>query len=85
MCYGLSIWLPVSAQHHHRALIATKTASGKLAKTAAPDDPDDSSSADALPQTLVRIPTEHAPALQAQADAAEAAAEEEAAAANASS
>lgn len=25
----------------------------------------------ALPQTLVRIPTEHAPALQAQADAAE--------------
>lgn len=30
-----------------------------------------------LPQTLVRIPTEHAPALQAQADAAEAAAEEE--------
>jgi DASH complex subunit DAD2 len=30
-----------------------------------------------LPQTLVRIPTEHAPALQAQAEAAEAAAEED--------
>ncbi|KPM43336.1 hypothetical protein AK830_g3214 [Neonectria ditissima] len=30
-----------------------------------------------LPQVLVRIPTEHAPALQAQAEAAEAAAEEE--------
>lgn len=51
---------------------------GKLAKTAAPAG---GSEKDALPQTLVRIPTEHAPALQAQADAAEAAAEEEAAAA----
>ncbi|KAG5952988.1 hypothetical protein E4U53_007273 [Claviceps sorghi] len=32
---------------------------------------------DALPQTLVRIPTEHAPTLQAQAEAAEAAAAED--------
>ncbi|KAG9506792.1 hypothetical protein J7337_000332 [Fusarium musae] len=49
----------------------------KLAKTAA--DPTNASedSTGPLPQTLVRIPTEHAPALQAQAEAAEAAAEEE--------
>lgn len=31
----------------------------------------DAGAAAALPQTLVRIPTEHAPALQAQAQAAE--------------
>jgi len=31
---------------------------------------------EALPQTLVRIPTEHAPTLQAQAEAVEAAAAE---------
>jgi DASH complex subunit DAD2 len=41
------------------------------------EDYDESTNAPDLPQTLVRIPTEHAPALQAQADAAEAAAEEE--------
>lgn len=38
-----------------------------LAKLAKPQNEDEA----ALPQTLVRIPTEHAPALQAQAEAAE--------------
>lgn len=38
-----------------------------LAKLPKPEPEDDSPQ---LPQTLVRIPTEHAPALQAQADAA---------------
>lgn len=37
---------------------------------------DASASNESLPQTLVRIPTEHAPTLQAQADAIEAAAVE---------
>lgn len=47
------------------------------AKLAKPEPGDDTPQ---LPQTLVRIPTEHAPALQAQADAvAEAEAEAEAA------
>lgn len=40
-----------------------------LAKLAKPQDEDEDEAA--LPQTLVRIPTEHAPALQAQAEAAE--------------
>lgn len=40
------------------------------AKLPKPQD-DAESGASALPQTLVRIPTEHAPALQAQAEAAE--------------
>lgn len=50
----------------------------KLAK-----QPDDATMKDApesnetLPQTLVRIPTEHAPALQAQAEAVETAAAED--------
>lgn len=38
-----------------------------LAKLPKPQNDDEA----ALPQTLVRIPTEHAPALQAQAEAAE--------------
>ncbi|KAF5706376.1 dash complex subunit dad2 [Fusarium mundagurra] len=61
----------------HNVLRAINMASSKLAKTAA--DPTNASedSTGPLPQTLVRIPTEHAPALQAQAEAAEAAAEEE--------
>ena len=50
----------------------------KLAKpsgdTAMEDAPEPNES---LPQTLVRIPTEHAPTLQAQADAIEAAAAED--------
>ncbi|PNP41050.1 hypothetical protein TGAMA5MH_06918 [Trichoderma gamsii] len=51
----------------------------KLAKTATDAGPEEevSSSTGPLPQTLVRIPTEHAPALQVQAEAAEAAAEGE--------
>ena len=36
-----------------------------------PKPQNDAEAAAALPQTLVRIPTEHAPALQAQAEAAE--------------
>ncbi|KAF5027770.1 hypothetical protein F66182_100 [Fusarium sp. NRRL 66182] len=61
----------------HNVLRAINMASSKLAKTAAdtPEAPIDSTGP--LPQTLVRIPTEHAPALQAQAEAAEAAAAEE--------
>ncbi|KAG7421433.1 DASH complex subunit Dad2-domain-containing protein [Fusarium sp. MPI-SDFR-AT-0072] len=61
----------------HNVLRAINMASSKLAKTAA--DPTNASEdlTGPLPQTLVRIPTEHAPALQAQAEAAEAAAEEE--------
>ncbi|WZH39351.1 DASH complex subunit Dad2-domain-containing protein [Fusarium acuminatum] len=49
----------------------------KLAKTASDPTQAPEDSTGPLPQTLVRIPTEHAPALQAQAEAAEAAAEEE--------
>ena len=49
----------------------------KLAKTAAGGATEEApTSTVPLPQTLVRIPTEHAPTLQAQADAAEAATEE---------
>lgn len=50
----------------------------KLAKTAANAPAESQDETGPLPQTLVRIPTEHAPALQAQAEAAEAAAEEQA-------
>ena len=51
----------------------------KLAKPATSDSASDDAqqSAERLPQTLVRIPTEHAPTLHAQAEAAEAAAAEE--------
>lgn len=44
----------------------------KLANPPVDSSKDDEESRDALPQTLVRIPTEHAPVVQAQADAAEA-------------
>ncbi|CAI4218129.1 unnamed protein product [Parascedosporium putredinis] len=47
----------------HNVLRAISMASTKLSKPSGDDAPP------ALPQTLVRIPTEHAPALQAQADA----------------
>lgn len=43
----------------------------------ADDDKDPSEKTEPLPQTLVRIPTEVAPAVQAQTEAAEAAAAEE--------
>ncbi|KAI8692700.1 hypothetical protein LRP88_07636 [Fusarium phalaenopsidis] len=63
----------------HNVLRAINMASSKLAKTAvnAPSE-ESQDETGPLPQTLVRIPTEHAPALQAQAEAAEAAAEEQA-------
>lgn len=58
--------------------LANLSLPAKLVKTASDTPTDEASAAPAaLPQTLVRIPTEHAPALQAQAEAAEAAAEEE--------
>ncbi|KAK1239449.1 hypothetical protein MKX07_008937 [Trichoderma sp. CBMAI-0711] len=61
----------------HNVLRAINMASSKLAKTAAGGATEDAStSTKPLPQTLVRIPTEHAPTLQAQAEAAEAATEE---------
>ncbi|KAL7933361.1 DASH complex subunit Dad2 domain-containing protein [Trichoderma chlorosporum] len=60
----------------HNVLRAINMASSKLAKTAAgPATEEASASTMQLPQTLVRIPTEHAPTLQAQAEAAEAAAD----------
>ncbi|UPK98010.1 hypothetical protein LCI18_008945 [Fusarium solani-melongenae] len=63
----------------HNVLRAINMASSKLAKTAANAPAEESQDETGpLPQTLVRIPTEHAPALQAQAEAAEAAAEEQA-------
>ncbi|KAH0496277.1 hypothetical protein TgHK011_003648 [Trichoderma gracile] len=62
----------------HNVLRAINMASSKLAKTAAggATTEEASASTEPLPQTLVRIPTEHAPTLQAQAEAAEAATEE---------
>ncbi|EHK16024.1 uncharacterized protein TRIVIDRAFT_40089 [Trichoderma virens Gv29-8] len=61
----------------HNVLRAINMASSKLAKTAAGPAPEEASTSTAqLPQTLVRIPTEHAPTLQAQAEAVEAAADE---------
>ncbi|KAF3067575.1 DASH complex subunit DAD2 [Trichoderma lentiforme] len=61
----------------HNVLRAISMASSKLAKTAAgPATEEASTSTVQLPQTLVRIPTEHAPTLQAQAEAVEAAADE---------
>lgn len=52
----------------HNVLRAINMASSKLPK---PQTDAENNGEAALPQTLVRIPTEHAPALQAQADAAE--------------
>lgn len=52
----------------HNVLRAINMASSKLPK---PQPGAENNGEAALPQTLVRIPTEHAPALQAQADAAE--------------
>ena len=51
----------------------------KLAKTGSDSnaDPNQQSREPRLPQTLVRIPTEHAPTLQAQTESLEAAAAEE--------
>ncbi|KAG6028891.1 hypothetical protein E4U19_003708 [Claviceps sp. Clav32 group G5] len=61
----------------HNVLRAINMASTKLAKPSDDTIMEDAPfSGEALPQTLVRIPTEHAPALQAQAEALEAAAAE---------
>ena len=49
----------------------------RTARLAKPANDADGEPTDQLPQTLVRIPTEHAPTLQAQAEAAEAAAAED--------
>ncbi|KAK5997808.1 DASH complex subunit DAD2 [Cladobotryum mycophilum] len=59
----------------HNVLRAINMASAKLAKPPTTEEAA-SEATEPLPQTLVRIPTEHAPALQAQAEAAEAAADE---------
>ncbi|PHH85762.1 hypothetical protein CDD83_11201 [Cordyceps sp. RAO-2017] len=58
----------------HNVLRAINMASMKFAGSSGEASRDDEAASEALPQTLVRIPTEHAPALQAQAEAAEAAA-----------
>ncbi|KAG6026168.1 hypothetical protein E4U41_001326 [Claviceps citrina] len=61
----------------HNVLRAINMASKKLSKATDDANMEDAPCPDeALPQTLVRIPTEHAPTLQAQAEAAEAAAVE---------
>lgn len=78
MCYELSTWRPVCSNGpFNPQLLLITIFTAKLAKpagdTAMQDAPE---SNDSLPQTLVRIPTEHAPTLQAQADAIEAAAAE---------
>ncbi|RDA93740.1 hypothetical protein CP533_0227 [Ophiocordyceps camponoti-saundersi (nom. inval.)] len=54
----------------HSVLRAINMASTRLAQPAKPQDQDQDSDKP-LPQTLVRIPTEHAPALHAQAEVAD--------------
>lgn len=54
----------------HNVLRAINMASAKLPKPRETDDGTPEAQSVPLPQTLVRIPTEHAPALQAQADSA---------------
>ncbi|KJZ77105.1 hypothetical protein HIM_03426 [Hirsutella minnesotensis 3608] len=56
----------------HNVLRAINMASAKLATPSGDVNQDDDSGSGQLPQTLVRIPTEHAPTLQAQAEAMEA-------------
>ncbi|PFH60102.1 hypothetical protein XA68_11457 [Ophiocordyceps unilateralis] len=60
----------------HSVLGAIHMASARLAR---PSKPDEDDASERLPQTLVRIPTEHAPALHAQAEAADVTASPEAA------
>ncbi|OLN95388.1 DASH complex subunit DAD2 [Colletotrichum chlorophyti] len=52
----------------HNVLRAINMASAKLAKPPGDEPTDSEDPSLPLPQTLVRIPTEHAPTLQAQAD-----------------
>ncbi|KAK2591084.1 DASH complex subunit dad2 [Conoideocrella luteorostrata] len=59
----------------HNVLRAINMASSKLSKPSGDNATADAPESNvALPQTLVRIPTEHAPTLQAQAEAADPAA-----------
>jgi len=53
----------------HNVLRAINMASSKLPKPRSEDQSESEEACLALPQTLVRIPTEHAPALQAQTEA----------------
>ncbi|KAJ3480273.1 hypothetical protein NLG97_g8110 [Lecanicillium saksenae] len=63
----------------HNVLGAINMASTKLAKPApAPANEDEEQEGGPLPETLVRIPTEHAPTLHAQTENMEAAAAEDA-------
>ncbi|OAA44012.1 DASH complex, subunit Dad2 [Beauveria brongniartii RCEF 3172] len=63
----------------HNVLGAINMASTKLAKPAsAPVNEDEPEDSGPLPETLVRIPTEHAPTLHAQTENLEAAAAEDA-------
>ncbi|KAM3433821.1 hypothetical protein MY4824_004246 [Beauveria thailandica] len=63
----------------HNVLGAINMASTKLAKPAsAPVNEDEPEDGGPLPETLVRIPTEHAPTLHAQTENLEAAAAEDA-------
>ncbi|EGY20375.1 hypothetical protein VD0002_g8580 [Verticillium dahliae] len=55
----------------HNVLRAINMASTKIPMPKDDATDDTSESAPSLPQTLVRIPTEHAPSLQAQAEQAE--------------
>lgn len=81
MCYERLIWhlvrSKINIDHLLLLIMSFFFFAAKLAKPS--DDTtmeDASASNESLPQTLVRIPTEHAPTLQAQADAIEAAAVE---------
>ena len=62
--------IPVDDRSAAMALVSD-TPAAKIPQPPQDRPMDDAPSAIPLPQTLVRIPTEHAPALQAQADAAE--------------
>lgn len=78
MCYVPLIWLLVcgffACSTNHELILGI----AKLTKPSTDAAADSAQEAPGpLPQTLVRIPTEHAPALQAQAEAAEAANEDD--------
>jgi DASH complex subunit DAD2 len=60
----------------HNVLRAINMASSKLPKPSAAEAAESSGESIPLPQTLVRIPTEHAPNLQAHADGIAAAEED---------
>ncbi|EQL02074.1 hypothetical protein G6O67_007719 [Ophiocordyceps sinensis] len=61
----------------HNVLRAINMASTKLAAPSSESAEQEDQASKPLPQTLVRIPTEHAPTFQAQAEAMEAAAPED--------